>query len=136
LKKISTLKVFRVIALVVWAIGAGVSVNLTLYAGHNNKSGLLVSLFVVWVLSPFAAMLAAHVFFRRRPPLVKVTVYCLMVAIALVSLLAYSNTLNPFAGKPAAVFLIVPLLLWVVTLVAIPVALSRSRKNANGASLG
>jgi hypothetical protein len=127
-----TLKLFRVIALAVWAIGAGVSVNLTLYAGHNNKSGVLVTLFVVWVLSPFAGMLAAYVFFRRRPPVVMVTIYCLMLAITLVSLLAYSNTLNPFAGKPAAVFLIVPLLLWVLTLIAVPVALSRSRKNAAG----
>ena len=131
MKKILTLKLFRVIALAVWAIGAGVSVNLTLYAGHNNKSVLLVAFFVVWVLSPFAAMLAAHVFLRRRPPVVRVTVYCLMLTITLVSILAYSNTLNPFAKKPAAVFLIVPLLLWVLTLVAIPATLSRSRRNAS-----
>ena len=130
MKKILTLKLFRVIALAVWAIGAGVSVNLTLYAGQSNKSVLLVALFVVWVLSPFAAMLAAHVFFRRRPPAVKITVYCLMLVTTFVSILAYSNTLNPFAGKPAAVFLIVPLLLWVLTLVAIPVALSRAQRNS------
>ena len=99
---------------------------------YNNKSAPLVALFVIWVLSPFAAMLAAHVFLRRRPPLVRVTVYCLMLAITIVSILAYSNTLNPFAGKPAAVFLITPLLLWVLTLVAIPVALSRSRRNSSG----
>ena len=126
----STHKLFRVIALVVWAIGAGVSVNLTLFAGHSNKSALLVALFVVWVLSPFAAMLAAYVFFRRRPASVKITTYCLMLFITSVSLLAYSSTINPFAAKPAAVFLIVPLLLWVIMLVVIPVALSRSRKNA------
>jgi hypothetical protein len=125
----SILKLFRVTAIVIWAIGAGVSVNLTLFAGHNNKSALLVGLFVIWVLSPYAAMLAAYVFFRRRPPMVRVTVYGLMLVISIISILAYSNTFNPFAGKPAAVFLIVPLILWVVILVALPVALSRSRRN-------
>jgi hypothetical protein len=41
-------------------IGAAGSLAFTLYAGRGNGSALLVSLFAVWVLSPFAGLWAAE----------------------------------------------------------------------------
>jgi hypothetical protein len=132
LKKILTLDLLRIIALLVWAVGAGLSADLTLYAGHKNKSQLLVVLFIVWVLSPFVAILAAHAVFRTRAAMVRVTVYCLMLVITFGSLLGYSGALSPAGAKPAGVFLITPLLLWVVMLIVMPIALSRSRRDNSG----
>jgi hypothetical protein len=131
LKKILTLNFLRIMALLVWAVGAGASVVLTLDAGHSNKSTLLVTLFVTWVLSPFVAILAAYAFFRHRSPAIRIPLYCLLLVITLVSLLGYSGVLSPAGAKPAGVFLVVPLLLWIVILIVIPVALSRSRRNSD-----
>ncbi|MFI5138273.1 MAG: hypothetical protein ACHQIM_10635 [Sphingobacteriales bacterium] len=131
MKKIFTLNTLRIISLVALAVGAGESFTLTLNTGHNNKSMLLVIFFVVWVLSPFAAILAAHAVFSIRLTKIRITLYCLMLVISLISLLAYSGILSPPGAKPASVFLITPLLLWVLMLIFIPIALSRSRKDKN-----
>ena len=131
MEKIFTLNLFRIIALAVWAIGAGITVNLTLYAGQSNKSVLLVALFIIWVLSPFAAILAVHVVYRLGATMIRVTVYCLMLVITVVSLLGYSGQFNSPAARPAGVFLIVPLVLWVLMLIVIPVVLSRLRRKLN-----
>ena len=132
LKKIFTLNLFRIIVLAVWAIGAGISVNLTLYAGSANKSMLLVGLFLVWVLSPFVVILVAHARYRLGPATVRIAIYCLMLVITVVSLLGYSGRLSPTGARPAAVFLIVPLLLWVLMGIVIPVVLFRSRRKIKG----
>jgi hypothetical protein len=116
----------------VWAIGAGISVNLTLYAGHRNKSVLLVALFLFWVLSPFAAILILHVRYRQGPVLVRISIYSLMLVITMISLLGYSGWLSSPGARPAAIFLIIPLLLWGLTGIVIPVVLSRTRRNNNG----
>jgi hypothetical protein len=131
LKTIFTLNLCRIIALAVWAIGAGISINLTLYAGHANKSVLLVGLFLVWVLSPFAAILVAHARYRLGSGMIRITIYCLMLVISVISLLGYSGRLSPPGARPAGVFLIVPLLLWVLMLIVIPVVLSQSRRKVN-----
>jgi hypothetical protein len=129
LKKILTLNLLRIIALVVLAVGAGASLNFTLHAGHNNKSMFLVALFVIWVLSPFAALIAALSIYRLRPPVIRVTLYCLMPVITFVSIIGYSGALTPTGSKPAGVFLVVPLLSWLLMAIVIAIALSRSRMN-------
>jgi hypothetical protein len=128
-KKILTLNLLRIIALFVLAVGALASLYFTLHAGHNNKSVLLVALFVVWVLSPFVALIAAHPIYRLRPPVIRGTLYCLMLVVTLGSLVGYSGALTPAGAKPAGVFLVVPLLSWLLMAIVIPIALSRSRMN-------
>jgi hypothetical protein len=110
-------------------IGALVSLDFTLHAGHNNKSVLLVALFVAWVLSPFCALLIAHAIYRLELPIIRVTLYWLMLIIALGSIVGYSGLLTPAGSKPAGVFLVIPLLSWLLIGVVIPIALSRSRRN-------
>jgi len=128
LKKDQQLNILRVVALIAWAIGAGLSVYLTLLAGHRNKSILLVVLFLIWVVSPFVAILVIHAFYRLRAAVIRLTIYSVMVIITAGSLLDYSRVLSPAGAKPAGVFLVVPLLCWILIAIAIPVAVARSRK--------
>jgi len=132
MKKFFTLNTLRIISLVALAVGAGKSLWVTINTGQHNKSVLLVTLFVVWVLSPFAAILAAHVVFKHRPKTFKITLYRLMLVISIISPLAYTGILSPPGAKPAAVFLITPLILWLLMLIVIPIALSRSGKENKG----
>ena len=93
------------------------SLVLTIQAGRNNKSIVLVLLFAIWVLSPFAGLLVANLtskLWQRTP---RITLYYLTVFLTLGSLVCYSGVLNPLKMKNAAIFLIVPLLSWMVMLV-------------------
>ena len=128
MKKILTLSHIRTMAVVVVLAGAGISLGLMLHAGRNNKSVLLILLFVVWVLSPFIALLVANVVSKRWSVLTRVTLYSLMLILTLGSLVSYSGTLSPPGTKPAFVFLVVPLISWLLLAIVIPIASSLSRR--------
>ena len=108
--------------------GAVGSLGFTLYTGRNNKSVLLIVLFFIWVLSPFIGLLVANVVTKRWSDLLRLTLYILMIFLTIGSLVAYSGVLNPTGAKPAGVFLIVPLISWLVIVIVIPLAAVRSRR--------
>jgi len=128
LKKITTYGFLRIIALIVLVVGAAGSLILMFNAGSNQKSILLIVLFTGWVLSPFIALLVADIISKRWLLKPRVTLYFLMLFITLVSLLGYSGALNVPHTKPAFKFLIVPVVLWVLMLIIIPITVSRSRR--------
>lgn len=128
--KQTTLSLLRKWALLVMLAGAGGSLGLVLYAGRHNHSILLVVLFVVWVLSPFAALLVASVVSRSWFIPVRVTIYILMVVLPLGSLVGYSGALNQSSTKPAFVFLIIPLVSWLLMAIVIPISAAQSRRPA------
>jgi hypothetical protein len=115
-------------AVVVVLAGAGISLGLMLHAGRNNKSVLLLVLFAVWVLSPFLALVVAYVVSKRWLVLTRVTLYTLMLVLTFSSLACYSGLLSPPGTKPAFVFLVVPLITWLLIAIVIPIAASRSRR--------
>ena len=115
-------------AVVVALGGAGISLGLMLHAGRNNKSVLLVVLFVVWVLSPFLALMVANAVSKRWLVLTRITLYSLMLVLTPGSLVCYSGLWSPPGTKPAFVFLVVPLISWLLIVIVIPIAASRSRK--------
>ena len=123
MKKILTLGQLRTVALIVLLGGAISSLVLVLHAGRNNKSILLPVLFVVWVLSPFIALLVANIVSKPWAVPRRMTLYSLMLVLTLGSLIGYSGILNPPGTKPAGVFLIVPLVSWL--LIALAAVLSR-----------
>jgi hypothetical protein len=101
-----------------------------LLAGQNNKSFLLRSLFVIWVLFPFVALLISNIVSHNWPVKTRVITYCLILIITVGSLIAYSGRLSLPGTKPAAVFLIIPFLslLLIMTLIPLTAFLSRKEK--------
>jgi ACR3 family arsenite efflux pump ArsB len=99
----------------------------------NQKSVLLISMFVSWVLSPFIALLLANASLRVANNRLRMTLYLLILSITIGSLFIYSGGWNLSGTKPAFKFLMVPLISWLLILffVAIPAmqAGKRSQKN-------
>ncbi|SRR5258706_11059992 len=127
-KKILPLSLLRTIAIVVVLVGAGASLALMFRAGHNNKSVLLLGLFAIWVLSPFVALLVANIVSKNWSVLTRLALYILMLFLTFGSLVGYSGVLSPPGTKPAFVFLVVPLISWLLIVIVIPIAASLSRR--------
>jgi hypothetical protein len=105
---------YNAVAYLVIIIGALCSLTLTYYAGRNNKSFLLSLMFMAWVLSPFIVLLLTNFTFKGL-----ILNFYLSIIIALCSLICYSGILNPVGMKPAFIFLIVPLVSWVLIIIVI-----------------
>ena len=105
----------RALALIAAVAGAAGSVGLTLQVGRRNRSLVLMALFVVWVLSPFVAVIWAHVVSRRWSVLNRSILYIAILILTLGSLASYGAVaFGPPRPKPAFVFLVVPLASWLL----------------------
>lgn len=109
---------FSIIVLVIVLAGAVGSVAMTLHAGHNNKSLLLPLLFVVWVLSPFIALVTSNLASGQWKTTARKTFYVLALFITFGSLFAYNGMFSPAGTKNAFVFLAVPFLSWALIVIA------------------
>ena len=107
----------RTIALIAILFGAVASLYFVFNAGRNNNSILLRALFAVWTLSPFIAFLLAYAISRRWPYLKRITLYWLMLVVTFGSLVCYSGAFNTSKTKPAFIFLIVPLISWLLMII-------------------
>jgi hypothetical protein len=113
----------RAVALIVALAGAVGSAGLTLYAGRHNQSRLLPALFTIWVLSPFMALVIAHVVSKRWSALTRTALYSLMLVLTLGSLGVYADVaLWPPRSKGAFVFVIVPPVSWLLLALVVPIA--------------
>ena len=130
--KNTSIHLLHTIALIVLLAGAVGSLGLTFYTGRRNASVLLLMLFAGWVFSPFIALLVANVFSKHWSVLTRVTLYLLMLGITVGSLLGYSGVLSPPDAKPAFIFLVVPLLSWLLMAIVIPIARYLSRRVDHG----
>jgi len=123
----------RVLAAVAAAAGAGASLVLMLRAGHRNPSRLLILLFVVWVLSPFAALVWAGRISTRWSGAGRAMLYGLVLILAAGSVLVYGNVIpRPPGTKPAFVFLMVPLASWLLIAAAAALGARTSRRRGDG----
>jgi hypothetical protein len=119
----------RIAALSAMLAGGVGSLGLMLRAGHRNPSRILMLLFALWVLSPFAALGWAYVASQRWSNLTQATLYCLTLAVALVSLIAYAVVaLGPPRAQTAFVFVVVPPASWLLMAVVVPIAALISRR--------
>ena len=107
-------KILRIIAIFSIIIGAVYSLIFTLHAGHKNKSSLLPALFIIWVLSPYFALIFANVRLRYSVTAAQNILYTFTILISLGSLLGYSEIINLPDAKPAAIFLFTPLISWIL----------------------
>jgi peptidoglycan/LPS O-acetylase OafA/YrhL len=121
----------RAIATVVVLAAAIASVMMVIHAGRHNRSFLLPTLFVLWVLSPFAGLLIIDRMAKPWSTLTRPAIYWLMLIISLGCLIGYSGLLSPPGAKAAFIFLIAPLLSWFLIVAGIPIAVSVSRRKQN-----
>lgn len=118
----------RTVALILISLGAVGSLYFMFNAGRNQKSILLITLFTAWILSPFAGLFLADKFSNRWTVTVRAALYWLMIILTIVSLVAYSGALNTPRTKNAFVFIIIPLISWLLMSIAILIARKLSRK--------
>src|SRR5213082_3283686 len=121
------LGVLRAVGLIAVAAGAVGSIGFMLRAGHPPL--FLRVLFAIWVLSPFMALLVAHVVSKSWSVLTRTTLYSLMIMVTVGSLAFYGNVVfGPPRPKPAFVFLVVPLGSWLLMAIAVAIAAFISHK--------
>jgi phosphate/sulfate permease len=118
----------RKITFIVMLTGALASLGLTVQAGRNNHSILLMMLFGIWVFSPFMGLAVAYFLSNRWSVLTRNVLYLLAVVLTIASILIYSGVWTLSGVKHAFAFLIFPLLSWIILAVVIPVTASRSRR--------
>lgn len=130
MKKNRTFSFLRIVAVIVLLSGAAGSLYFVLDKGSNNKSILLRALFVIWVLSPFAAFLTADAICKRRAFFARKALYWMMLVVTPGSLVSYSGTFNTLLTKPAFIFLVVPLISWLLMLIVILVVRKQNARRA------
>jgi hypothetical protein len=109
--------------------GAVGSLALMLYAGRHQKSRILLLLFAAWVLSPFTAPVLTNVVSQRWSVLTRATLNITMLVVTLGSLAIYGDVaFGHTKAKIGSVFLIVPLLSWLLIAVAVPIAALVARR--------
>jgi hypothetical protein len=118
----------RIMAIVILFAGGVVSAWFTLDTGQGNKSFLLKSLFLIWILSPFFALIREYSASRHWSANRRGLLYNLMLFIALVSMVAYSGEWNLPGMKPAFLFLVTPLFCWVLMIAAYLIVNYRKRR--------
>ena len=113
----------RAVALIMLLVGAGGSATLTVYTGRHNASRLLITLFIIWVLSPFMALELVDVVSKRWSVLTGSALYGLMLVLTVGSLAIYTNVAFwPPKAKTAFVFVVVPPASCLLLAVAVTIA--------------
>jgi len=123
------LGLLRAVALIAGVIGAIGSVSFMLRAGQSTPRLLLV-FFVIWVVSPFVALLWANRVSKRWSVVTRVTLYSVTLLVTLGSLVVYSELINlrPPGSANAFLFVAVPPASWVFMTIAVSIAALISRR--------
>ena len=122
----------RIALLALFAGGAG-SVGFTAFTGRNNRSLMLVSLFVFWVLSPYAALAWAWMRVPRWLTATRSAVFPLTLALAVGAVAIYGYVaLGPPRPQIAFTFLVVPAASWLLLAVVVALATWISRSSQSG----
>jgi hypothetical protein len=108
----------RVMAIIILFAGGVVSAWFTYDAGQGNHSVLLKSLFLIWILSPFLALVRLYSVSGHWSAVRRGLLYNLMLFVSLVSMVAYSGEWNLPGMKPAFLFLVTPLFCWAMIMIA------------------
>jgi hypothetical protein len=103
-----------------------IAAGLTIYVGGTP---LLLVIFVLWVLSPFAGLAFAAIRSKTWKPRGQMILYGLIMLLSLASLVVYGiNAVSQLGDKPAFIFLVVPLVSWVLIAVVVPLATVKGKE--------
>ncbi|MEO6329065.1 MAG: hypothetical protein ABIO55_09040 [Ginsengibacter sp.] len=127
-KKTSTQNFLRTTALIVALVGAVGSLYFMFSASRKQNSIILLGLFTAWVLSPFIGLFISSKISKRWTVTTRSLLYWLIIVLTIGSLVAYSGAFNTPQTKNAFIFLIVPLISWILLIVAVLTARRLSRK--------
>lgn len=116
-------------ALIAVLVGAAGSLVFLLRAGRRTPRFLLI-LFVIWVLSPFVALVWASMVSKRWSVVTRATLYSVMLVVALASLAIYGDlvVVAPPGSANAFVFVVVAPASWLLIALAVPIAALISRR--------
>lgn len=127
------LRLMRTASLIAISVGAVGSAGLTLYAGRHNSSQILVVIFVLWVLSPFMALVWANVASKGWTALTRATLYISTLVLTLGTLAIYGYVaLGHPRPKTAFAFLVVPPSSLLLIAIAVAVAVWVSGRLSRG----
>jgi len=120
-------------ALIAALTGAAGSIGLWLRASQHPPL-LIVVLFVIWVLSPFAALLLADVVSKRWSVLNRAALHSVMLVVTAGSLAAYVyDALRPRKAQAAFWYVLVPPASWLlIAIVFLIAALISGRMSRRG----
>ena len=111
----------RATARIAVLIGAVGSAGFLLRAGQRTPPLLLV-IMSLWVLSPFVAIAWADAVSKHWPVFTRAGLYGVTLAIALTSLAVYAhNAVRPRTAQAGFVFVVVPLISWVLMAIVLPI---------------
>jgi hypothetical protein len=125
---------YRSISTLAVPIGALGSWAFMYRVGQNNPSALLIILFTLWVLAPFAVMASVSLISKRWSPRARNSFDLLTLILTVASLLVYgAAAFGALRTRPALVFLVVPLISLLALGVATLVSLDTTGFNAEPA---
>ena len=121
----------RTAALVAVLAGAVGAIGLWIHAARHPPP-LIIALFVVWVLSPFAILGIGHVVAKRWSSGTQKALYWVTLFIALATLVIYGDdAIAHRTAHPAFVYVAVPPASWLVTVAAVTIGALRARKGTS-----
>jgi len=115
----NALRAMARLAVVAGAIGA---VALMLYVGRRQQHYWLLIMFVVWDVAPFLALGFADLYTARWSAAARTTLYIVTLVVTVISLGVYLDVIIHPRPQPAAPFLIMPVVAWLIMLTAVPMA--------------
>ena len=117
------MKALRLAFIAVLVAGAVTSEVLLLRAGQRSPRLLLV-LFTIWVLAPFAGLLWASRVSQRWSVMTRATLYCVGILIALASVAIYGEfvSVRPSGAANAFQWVMVPPVSLVVMTIVVAIA--------------
>ncbi len=111
-------------------LGAAGTAAFMLYAGKRvGAPSILMVLFTIWVVSPFALLALVHTLSKRWADVTRATVYGVTPIVSAASLAIYGVTAFGSARPKTAIFVLVAPLSWLLIVIVITAAAFIARRS-------
>ena len=111
-------------------VGAAGTAAFMLYAGKRvGAPGILMVLFTLWVVSPFALLALLHTVSKRWADVTRATAYGVTPIVSAVSLVIYGASALAASRPKTAIFVLVAPLSWLLIVIAISAAALIARRS-------
>lgn len=118
-KSLSLMRSLSHIAVLIAAVG---SLDFMYNGSNHQKSIILLLLFTGWVILPFAGLLVLDTIAKSWSSKARNQLYWFIFVMSVASLIAYSGVLLPSGTKTAFIFLVAPVISWLIIILVIMVS--------------